>query len=294
VNAISGVSDPELLTEAVLYVNLEPCAHHGKTPPCAELIIRKKIPKVVIGNIDPYTEVAGKGVAMLREAGVEVITGVLEAECRWVNRRFFTFHLAKRPYVILKWAQTLDGFIDRKGTDRPSWITNETARVLVHKWRTEEAAIMVGKVTALKDNPMLNVREWTGRNPVRIVIDRHLELDPALNLFNACAPTIVFNEKADQSIGNIRRIKLDSTENQLPAMLSKLHESGLQSVIVEGGARLLQSFIDQGLWDEARIFTGNQWFGEGVRAPALNGRIADTTQIGDSTLTLILPESSRS
>jgi diaminohydroxyphosphoribosylaminopyrimidine deaminase / 5-amino-6-(5-phosphoribosylamino)uracil reductase len=294
VNAIASVRNPELLSEADLYVNLEPCAHYGKTPPCALLIIEKKIPRVIIGNIDPYSEVAGKGVAMLRRAGAEVITGVMEDECTALNKRFFTFHLKKRPFIILKWAQTLDGFIDRTGTDRPAWITNETARVLVHKWRTEESAILVGKVTALKDNPMLNVREWTGRNPVRIVIDRNLELDPSLNLFNASAPTIVFNEKTDQTIGNIRRIKLDRAENQLPAMLSMMYESGLQSVIVEGGARLLQSFIVQGLWDEARIFTGNKWFGKGVRAPELNGLIADITQIGDSTLTVLHPGSSQS
>ncbi len=273
VEAIQAVSDKSLLKRSTLYVNLEPCCHYGKTPPCTNLILKSGIPRVVIGTVDPFDAVAGKGIARLRSQGVHVRVGVLKDDCRELNKRFFTFYEKKRPYIILKWAQTADGFIDisrlPNAEKRPTWITSEKLRMLVHKWRTEEASIMVGTETALKDNPKLNVRDWHGTNPYRIVIDRRFMLSPDYNLLDNSQPTMVFNELQSKTNGKTRFIKLPFNQDILPHVMHNLFEENLQSLIVEGGRRLLQSFIDSNLWDEARIFTGNQFFCHGIKAPEM-------------------------
>jgi len=288
VNAIRSVKDESLLSQSTLYVNLEPCAHFGKTPPCSLLIIDKKIPRVVIGCVDSFSEVAGKGIEMLRKAGVEVTTGVLETESRWLNRRFFTFHEKKRPYIILKWAQTLDGFIDIDRTanqpQQPTWITNNYARRAVHRLRAQEQAIMVGTNTALKDNPSLTVRDWSGTNPLRIVLDRTGKLPQSLALFNNEAPTWVITEQNYISDNNSIYKKLRFDDSLISQVLNQLYLSNIQSVIIEGGQMLLQSFIDQGLWDEAWLFTGNKFFGNGVKAPTFQGLQIDHKHFGDSNL----------
>jgi len=274
VNAINSVKNPELLEKATLYVNLEPCAHHGKTPPCSDLIVRKKIPRVVIGCVDSFAKVAGKGIEKLKKGGCEVMLGVLEKESRWLNRRFFTFHEKKRPYIILKWAETKDGFIDKKRnseeTVEQNWITNQISKKLVHKWRTEEAAFMVGRETVKKDNPQLTVRDWTGRNPVRIVLDQHLKLSTGLKIFDDQAKTLIFNAKKEEIKNNLHYLKIDYTKEVLPQVLQRLYELEIQSVVVEGGEKLLTSFIEADLWDEARIFIGNKYFKQGVKAPEFN------------------------
>jgi diaminohydroxyphosphoribosylaminopyrimidine deaminase / 5-amino-6-(5-phosphoribosylamino)uracil reductase len=274
VNAIRSVKNVTLLPQSTLYVNLEPCCHHGKTPPCTDLIIHHKIPRVVIGTVDPYDAVAGKGIAQLRNHGIEVIVGVLKAKSMQVNKRFLIFHQKKRPYIILKWAQTADAFIDIErlpGTPaRPTWITSEKLRMLVHKWRTEEQAIMVGTITALKDNPKLNVRDWTGQQPLRIVLDENLTLASTLNLFDNSQNTIVFNQTTQKTEGLIKWIKIDfSNPSFLENMLDLLYHLQIQSIIIEGGHKLLTAFINKGLWDEARIFQGNKFFEKGLRAPTL-------------------------
>lgn len=292
VNAIESVRNKNLLRQSTLYVNLEPCAHHGKTPPCADLIVSMGIPKVVIANIDPFSEVAGKGIDRMRNHGIEVITGVLENEGRWLNRRFFTFHEKKRPYLILKWAQTLDGFIDihREGVEtRPQWITNQMSKVLVHQWRTQEAAIMVGTYTAELDNPQLTSRLWDGRQPLRVVTDQHLRLPQTLHLFDGLVPTLVFTAKKAQNHENLSYVQLDYSRDTLPQMMEALYERNIQSMIVEGGSSLLQSFIAAGLWDEARIFTGNQHFGDGVKAPELPVAASRQELIGASKISWHYP-----
>ncbi|MDR2908161.1 MAG: bifunctional diaminohydroxyphosphoribosylaminopyrimidine deaminase/5-amino-6-(5-phosphoribosylamino)uracil reductase RibD, partial [Bacteroidales bacterium] len=250
-NAILRVKDENLLKKSTLYVNLEPCSHHGKTPPCADLIIEKGIPKVVVSNIDSNSEVGGKGIERLRKAGVEVITGVLEEEGRFFNRRFFTYIEKQRPYIILKWAESLDGFIYSE-TERQ--ITNRAVQTLVHKWRSEEPAIMVGTNTVLVDNPQLNVRAYFGKNPLRITMDRQHKLSKDLHFFDDSQPT-----------------KIYETDNLLE-ILADLHSQKIQSIIIEGGAKLLQSFIDQNLWDEARILTGNKHLHSGLQAPKIHGK----------------------
>jgi len=271
VHALEAVSDPSLLPRAALYVNLEPCSHQGKTPPCAGLLIRKKIGRVVVATLDPNPEVAGKGLLMLRENGIDVTLGVCGDLARQLNRRFFTFHEKKRPYVILKWAQTADGFIDiiRKpgAPARPTWITSEKLRMLVHKWRSEEAAIMVGTNTALLDNPTLNVRHWHGRQPLRVVIDKKCILPNTLNIFHGEQPTLVYNHVRNARNNNISWVRLPPGEDMPGGIMRHLYTEGIQSVLVEGGRYLLQALIDQNLYDEARVFTGNQFFGDGCRAP---------------------------
>lgn len=275
VNAVASVQNPDLLKESTLYVNLEPCAHQGRTPACSRLIIEKRIPRVVIGTIDPFALVAGKGIEMLREAGVEVTVGILEKESRELNKRFFTFHQKKRPFIILKWAQTLDGYIDKirykDDPIQPNWITNRLSRRLVHKWRAQEDAIMVGTNTAEYDNPKLNIREWTGTPPLRIVLDRNLRLSPLLHLFDASIPTLVFTQKNNSSCTeNLEYFQLNFSNSVLPQVLDELHKRDIQSVIIEGGAQLITSFIAANLWDEARVFTGNRFFGTGIAAPKIN------------------------
>ncbi len=273
VNAIRSVHNQELLTESTLYVSLEPCAHFGKTPPCSDLIIEKRISNVVIGTVDPFAQVAGLGIARMKKAGIEVELGVLEKECRELNRRFFTFHENKRPYVLLKWAQTLDGFIDtdRTETQHPTWITNALSKRLVHKQRSEESAILIGTNTAEFDNPALTVREWTGNQPIRMVIDRTGRLDQKLHIFDGKVPTWVFTEQVRPDVGNIQFIGLDFSRDILLQLLSALYERDILSVVVEGGSVLLNSFIQDELWDEAFVYTGNQFFGRGVSAPMISG-----------------------
>lgn len=290
VNAVESVKNKSLLLECTLYVNLEPCAHVGRTPACSKMIIEKKIPRVVISNYDPFEKVAGKGVEMLRDAGVEVITGVLENEGEFLNRRFFTFHRKKRPYIILKWAQTLDGFIDSKrknGEDKPDWITNDSARVLVHKWRTEEAAILVGTNTAEKDNPALTVREWAGNQPVRLVLDSNLRLNRNLKLLDGLVPSLVFTSKDAASEKNLEFVKIDFKNNVLEQVFNVCYNREIQSLIVEGGSILLSSFITQNLWDEARIFIGNKIFVNGVKAPEILIENYSKSIIGDSSLRIL-------
>jgi len=295
VNAIGSVSNQDLLKTSTLYVNLEPCSHWGKTPPCVDLIIEKQIPRVVIGSIDTHDKVCGAGLQKLRKTGIEVTIGILEKECRQLNARFYTFHERKRPYVILKWAQTQDGFIDiadhLKPGSRGLWITNDLCRKLVHKWRAEEAGIMVGTRTAMVDNPALTTRDWPGKNPVRIVADRDLKLDPALALLDGSTRTIVLTRHEKSASANLEYVPLEDTT--VERMLAKLHEMSIQSVIVEGGSLLLQSFINSGSWDEARVFTGPVYFIEGVKAPRLGVSPVSRQYLGDSLLQHFTNESNK-
>lgn len=283
VNCIASVeeADRHLISSSTIYVSLEPCAHFGKTPPCADLIIQHRIPAVVIGCRDPFDAVNGKGIEKLEQAGIQVTTGVLEKACLQLNERFFTYHLQKRPFVILKWAQTGDGFIARENKQERLFISNNETNTLVHKWRSEEAAILVGTHTALYDNPSLTNRLWTGHSPVRLVVDRHLKLPDTLHLFDGQEPTIVFNTIKNEVTPNLQYYKLSATDNLPQQILQALYELTLLSVIVEGGRQLLQSFIDSNLWDEARVIT-NQALSihQGIPAPVLS----DATLLTTSTL----------
>jgi diaminohydroxyphosphoribosylaminopyrimidine deaminase/5-amino-6-(5-phosphoribosylamino)uracil reductase len=258
VNCIKNVDEKnkQFIEKSTIYVSLEPCAHHGKTPPCADLIIKNKIKKVVIGCRDIYKEVAGKGIEKLRNADVEVVTGVLETECKELNKRFFTFHQKQRPYIILKWAQSANGKIGSNNNER-ILISNDYSNRLVHKWRGEEAAILVGTNTALKDNPSLTTRLWTANNPVRVVIDKELKLPSSAKLFSKETNTVIFNFFKNAVEENLNFIKIEN-ENFLQQMLFSLYRLNIQSVLVEGGAKTLQSFIDATLWDEARVITNEK------------------------------------
>ncbi len=287
VNAIQAVQNKSLLEKATLYVTLEPCAHYGKTPPCSDLIIHHKIPNVVIGVIDTHSKVAGRGVKKLTQAGCTVTLGVLEKECLEHHKRFFTFHTKKRPYIILKWAETSDGFIAPKNRKKrePVWITNPQSRQLVHKWRAEEHAILVGNKTVLYDNPKLTTRDWSGKNPTRIVIDLNDTIADDSAILNSSAKTIIFCAKTtkkstDQLIYETINPKIDVTQE----IITILHKHEIQSVIIEGGAYTLQSFINRGLWDEARVFTGITIFGEGIKAPVLKATLKSEKQIMDDSL----------
>jgi diaminohydroxyphosphoribosylaminopyrimidine deaminase / 5-amino-6-(5-phosphoribosylamino)uracil reductase len=271
VNCIASVNEDEkrLISTSTMYVSLEPCAHYGKTPPCADLIIKNNIKKVVIGCTDPFKEVNGKGIEKLQAAGIEVIQNVLENDCRELNKRFFTFHTQHRPYVILKWAQTLNGKIASESSDR-LFITNELTNRLVHKWRSEEAAILVGTNTALMDDPELTTRLWAGNNPVRLVVDMDLSLSRSLKIFNRKARTIVFNNLIHEEREDLLFYQVTEDVNLIHQIVNGLHKLKIQSVIVEGGARMLQSFIDEQLWDEARIITNKELIIEkGLDAPKL-------------------------
>ncbi len=288
VNAIRSVANQELLKQSTLYVNLEPCAHHGKTPPCSDLIIDKKIPRVVIGSKDIHSIVSGKGIEKLTNAGVDVKVDVLVNECYELNKRFFTYHKHKRPYIILKWAQTKDGFIDkeRNTLDKGiNWITGSATKRLVHLWRAQEAAILVGTNTVRNDNPSLTVREVEGENPIRIVIDKNLSLKNDFNIFNRDAKTIVFNSLREEIINpQLSYCKLDFDGTQLSQLLNHLYKQEIQSVIIEGGAFTLNQFITQNLWDEARVLTGNVSFGKGLKAPAISAQQFDQINIGNDSL----------
>ncbi|GHU96421.1 riboflavin biosynthesis protein RibD [Bacteroidia bacterium] len=273
VEAIGQVNNHNLLKNSTLYVSLEPCCHFGKTPPCTDLILASKIPRVVAAVADPFHKVNGGGIERLQKSGVEVITGVLEQEAQHLNRRFFTYHTQQRPYISLKWAQTADGFIDKQRTpnEPPATISNAAAHRLSHWWRGQEQAIMVGTRTAFDDNPSLTTRLCAGKNPIRVVVDADGKLPKSLQLFDNQSNTIVIETR------------------KVAAMLQILYDKGIQSVIVEGGAALLQSFISSGLWDEARVFVAPQQMGKGVAAPTLHGDTAATYSIGNNTLRLIFP-----
>ncbi|MDG1729070.1 MAG: bifunctional diaminohydroxyphosphoribosylaminopyrimidine deaminase/5-amino-6-(5-phosphoribosylamino)uracil reductase RibD [Algibacter sp.] len=275
VNAINSVSNKNLLKEATLYVTLEPCSHFGKTPPCSDLIIKHNIPNVVIGCIDDHEKVAGKGIEKLKNAGCHVTVGVLENECKNHHKRFFTFHNKKRPYIILKWAETNDGFIapEYKNEQKPVWITNSFSRQFVHKWRTEEQAILVGTNTVLEDNPSLTTRDWAGNNPIRIVIDKNEKLSKKYPVFNAEAESILISKN-----------NIDFSKHIAKQICNLLFQKSINSVIIEGGAKTLQTFIDENLWDEARVFKGQVKFEKGVKAPKLKGRLMSEINIITDTL----------
>lgn len=278
VQAIRSVKDTSLLKQSTIFVTLEPCSHHGKTPPCADLIIEKQIPRVVIGCQDPFSEVAGRGIKKLKDAGCEVIVGVLEEECKYLIRRFITFHTLRRPYITLKWAESADRYLDICRTSgTPAILSNELTSMLVHKMRAEYTAIMVGTNTAKLDNPSLNTRHWYGQSPTRIVLDRHLKLPADLHLFDNSIPTLVFCEKERQSSTNLTYITLDYKQDVLSQIMTTLYNRGLQSLLVEGGSMLLQSFIDANLWDEICIEESPTLLHSGVKAPEINDKIPFTT-----------------
>ncbi len=271
VNCLNSVQevDKQLITQSTLYVSLEPCAHFGKTPPCAHLIIEKKITKVVIGCRDPFKEVDGKGIDLLKKAGIEVIVGVLEEKCIELNKRFFTFHTQKRPFVVLKWAETANRFIGTNDESR-LLITDETTNRVVHKWRSEEAAILVGTKTALLDNPSLSNRFWSGNQPIRLVIDKELTLPVTLHLFDKKQSTIVFNYLQNHDEMNLSYCKLNRNEPLLEQIMHICYKRNIQSILIEGGRGTLQSFIDANLWDEAAIFTHKEMtIKEGTPSPLL-------------------------
>ncbi|WP_417875757.1 bifunctional diaminohydroxyphosphoribosylaminopyrimidine deaminase/5-amino-6-(5-phosphoribosylamino)uracil reductase RibD [Winogradskyella sediminis] len=275
VNAINAVKNQSLLAKSTIYVTLEPCSHFGKTPPCSDLIISHHIPNVVIGCIDDNPEVAGKGIAKLRASGCHVTVGVLENECKAHHKRFFTFHNKKRPYIILKWAETADGFIApiAREEQKPVWITNPYSRQLVHKWRAEEQAILVGTNTVVADNPSLTVRDWSGENPIRVVLDKSSKLNIDYSIFNDDAKTI--------------RITSETIDFEKPIasqIATLLHKENINSIIIEGGSQTLQTFIDENLWDEARIFIGKTEFKSGIKAPQFDGNLISETTIKNDTL----------
>jgi len=302
VNALASVKpeDRHLLSQSTLYVSLEPCCYHGNTPPCTDLILKHQIPRVVICSLDPNPRISGGGVERLRAQGVDVHTGVLAHEGAWLNRRFFTFHHKKRPYIILKFAQSADGFISKKGEQ--TWISGKVAKRLTHKWRSEEDAILIGTNTAEIDNPQLTNRLWTvDGQPMRLVLDKSTRLSSKLNIFKDDASTWVFYDPNISTyyqdfmthIGSthdfvFEAYEVDFSENILHQILNVCYESRLmKSIIVEGGAQLLQSFISENLWDEARIFTASHHLGEGVSAPKLNGKIVQQISIENDTLTVL-------
>ena len=294
VNAINAVEDKELLKNVTLYVNLEPCSHYGKTPPCADLIIEHKIPYVIIGSIDTNSLVAGKGIEKLAKAGTDVKIGVLEKECKELNKRFFTFYDKKRPYIILKWAQTKNGFIDNKRTEdnigNALQITNRESKILVHKWRSEEQAIMVGTNTTLLDNPQLTVREVNGKNPLRITIDKWLRIPKSYHLFDKSTPTLVFTAVDMPSENNLEYVKIDFDQDVIMQISNELYKRNIQSLIVEGGELLLKSFIESNCWDEARVFISDITIGRGVNAPILNGNPVSKENIKDDKLWIYYKE----
>lgn len=290
VNAINNVPQAakHLLKESTIYVNLEPCAHHGKTPPCADLIIKTGFKRLVVANTDPNPLVAGKGLKRIKEAGIEVTTKVLETEGLELNKRFFTFQQQQRPFVVLKWAQTADGYFTKNNTQQ-HWITGELSRKLVHKWRSHEAAIMIGTNTAWADNPRLDTRLWPGgKAPLRIVVDKQLKLTAQFYVLDGSQPTLIVTEKDPpaSTIPNLEYLQTDFSANILPAVLSHLYSKGIQSLLVEGGVHLLNHFISQNLWDETRVFVGPVFWGEGTPAPVMKVKPHQFEMIGTDRLYL--------
>lgn len=291
--AIGSVKDRNLLASSTIYVNLEPCSHFGKTPPCTDLIISHKIPEVIVGTTDTSDKVSGKGLSKLRAAGCRVTVGIAEDECRRINRRFFTFHEKRRPYITLKWAQSADGFIDKIRGDytgeRPVWITGENERILVHKWRAAEQTILVGGETVRADNPLLNVRDWKGNNPLRIILTGSGSLPPELAMSKQIGSQVIFSffpEKINMP-GSVV-VKLNNHEPSAVQIVDYLFIWGIQSLFIEGGAKVLTHFINMGLWDEARIFTGHQVFRDGIKAPVIEGKTYSKTKFSKSSLEILL------
>ena len=295
VNAINSVKNKDLLKKSTLYVNLEPCSHFGKTPPCADLITEHKIPYVVIGSMDTNSLVSGRGIEKLAKAGIEVKVGILEEECKKLNKRFFTFHEKKRPYIILKWAQTADGFIDVKrkeeSTSKPIQISNSDSKKLLHLWRSQEQAIVIGTNTALLDNPQLTVREVDGKNPLRITVDKWLRIPRDFHLFDQSTPTIIFTSVEEPSKSNLEYIKIDFEKPVIPEILDELYKRNIHSLMVEGGELFLNSFIDEGLWDAARVFISEKELGKGVSAPILKQNPVVRENISGDKLLFYMKES---
>lgn len=283
VNALNSVQDPDILKNSQVYVSLEPCSHHGKTPPCTDLLIKNKVKQVFISCTDPNPLVSGKGIQKLKGAGVEVVEGILEEEGSLANKRFFTFQIKKRPYVILKWAQTADNFIARENFDS-KWISNEYSRQLVHRWRVEEDAIMVGANTAMHDNPRLSARDWIGKDPIRILIDPHHKVPKSSHLFDRTQKTIIYNHSIDQSDKIIDFVKLEKSDF-LKSVFNDLYRRNIISVMVEGGAFLINKIVSENLWDEARVFRCNETFGRGIKAPDLiDSNLVEKRNIFDDEL----------
>lgn len=294
VNAINSVPDQSLLSKSILYVSLEPCSHSGKTPPCSDLIVSKSIPRIVVGTSDTSGKVSGKGIIRLKAAGCDVISGVLEEECRRINRRFFTFHERKRPYITLKWAQSPDGFLDiirnGKPSAEPNWITGKPERVLVHKWRSEEEAILVGAGTLRADNPRLNVRYWKGKDPIRIILSRSGDLNKYLSGNETNSTLIAFTSDIKAELRGAKRINLKEDIPSSLQVAEYLYNAGVQSLFIEGGAEVLTHFIEHGLWDEARIFIGLVNFNEGVKVPTISGKIRSEMVFEKSRLKVVMNE----
>lgn len=289
VNAVASVKDASLLKDSTLYVTLEPCSHYGKTPPCARLIIERGIPRVVVGCLDPFVKVAGRGVAMLREAGVEVTVGVMEQQCRTLNRRFMTAHETGRPWVQLKWAQTADGYIalPPDAGENPLRMSTPVTMCLMHRQRSLCDSIVVGAATARIDNPSLTTRRWPGRSPLRVVLSRNLSLGDNLNLLTDGLSTIVYNNVKNEVIGAVEYVKMDTTSPQ--SWLEDLYRRGVTSVMVEGGTRVLQEILDSGIWDEARIEVSPRRVEKGVQAPSIDGQQAAQYSIDGNLITVVRP-----
>ncbi|MDR3060974.1 MAG: bifunctional diaminohydroxyphosphoribosylaminopyrimidine deaminase/5-amino-6-(5-phosphoribosylamino)uracil reductase RibD [Dysgonamonadaceae bacterium] len=289
VNAIHSVADQSLLRDSTLYVNLEPCSHYGKTPPCSELIIEKRIPRVVVGLRDPYPQVSGRGIQMLRQAGVEVILGILSDECEYFNRQFLTFIRKERPYILLKWARSNDGFLDCFRTfgdgNQAIRFSNFFTQVSVHKARTEESAVMVGTNTVMLDNPMLNVRFWTGKDPLRVTLDKNRRIPEGVNILDSSVPTLVFTDQSSLADDD-RYCKIDFNQPVLPQVMKELYHRKIQSLIVEGGSELLKSFISGNLWDEAQIETAGFSLGSGVRTPCIRGKLLNVRKCENSIISM--------
>lgn len=288
VNAVASVKDAALLRDSTIYVTLEPCSHYGKTPPCARLLIERGIPRVVVGCLDPFPEVSGRGVAMLREAGIEVIVGMLEQECRALNRRFLTAHTAGRPWVQLKWAQTADGFIalPPDAGENPLHMSTPVTMRLMHRQRALCDAIVVGAATARIDNPSLTTRQWPGRSPLRVVLSRNLSIPQNLHLLTDGLPTIVYNGVKDEVCGTVQYVKMDTTNPR--SWLTDLYRRGITSVMVEGGTQVLQALIDADLWDEARIEVSPRTVTQGVTAPTITGTQSSQYLIDGNTITYLI------
>jgi diaminohydroxyphosphoribosylaminopyrimidine deaminase/5-amino-6-(5-phosphoribosylamino)uracil reductase len=292
--ALNRVKDRTLIPESDIYVTLEPCSHHGRTPPCAEMIVREGFRRVIIGTRDTSRKVSGRGIEILKAGGCQVIEGVLENECREVNRRFFIWHEKGRPYIVLKWAVTSDGFFDAERNPEmpkgPNWITGNQERILVHKWRSEEHAVIIGENTLCNDDPLLNVRHWTGMDPVRVVISDSPERLAGYRMFRGeGSPVILFSPGIDGAEEGVEYFRTGDRQSTVEEALKELHRREIQSVMVEGGANLLSQFIGAGLWDEARIFRGYRNFGSGLKAPGLQGRIVQSILFESSRLEIIRP-----
>lgn len=290
VAAVMSVKDKGLLRSSTLYVNLEPCAHFGRTPPCADMIIAEGIPRVFIGSVDTSDKVSGRGIERLRNAGCEVVTGIMEDECRRLNRRFFTFNEKKRPYITLKWAESSDGFIDKareEGCVGPTWISGKSERILVHRWRASEQAILAGAGTIRTDNPRLNVREWPGNDPLVIILSGSGDLDSGFEALKRPG-VLLFTKNKNKGLQGAEQVIIDSDQPAAKLVCDYLFNRGIQSLFIEGGAMVLDHFISSGYWDEARIFRGKESFYAGVRAPAISGIRFSETEFGKSTLEILL------